>query len=424
MSKLVELRGQLEDRRAKLAKVFEEAGPDYDMAKVASIDGDSAAKAAGIKALNDEMTDLSKQIEELEGFDGMKNLVDSLGKTNGHPGHPQAGRKESGDGDDGDGGGDGGDQGDGEGVGIKQVVDAYIKSPAYTQRVKDGVGPAVEVPYNIKTLFQTSAGWAVRDPRIPRVQPIATRPLAVVDIIPDGTTSASSVIYMEETTFTNNAAETAEGAAKPEAALALTEQTEPVRKIAVWIPVTDEQLDDVPQVRSYLENRLGFMVRQRLDSQLLVGNGTAPNLSGITDRAGIQTQAKGADPTPDAVFKAMMLIVSNAFAEPNGAVFHPLDWQDIRLLRTTDGVYIWGNPSDAGPERIFGLPVVVTTGMTQNTALVGDFQQCQLFVRSGLELQTGFINDDFQKNRVSIRAELRVAFAVYRPAAFATVTGI
>lgn len=419
MSKLQELRGQLEERRVKLAKVFEEAGPDYDMSKVASIEGDSAAKAAGIKNLNDEMTDLSKEIEELEGFDGMKNVVDALGKPKPHPGHPAPGRKEAPPSDEGD------DEEDGdEGSSMKGILDQFFKSHAYTQRVKDGVGPAVEVKYELKTLFQTSAGWATRDPRLPRVQPIATRPLAVVDLIPDGSTSSSSVIYMEETTFTNTAAETAEGAAKPEATLALTEVVEPVRKIAVWIPVTDEQLADVPQVRSYLENRLGFMVRQRLDSQLLVGDGTAPNLSGITDRAGIQTQAKGADPTPDAVFKAMMKVVANAFAEPNGAVFHPLDWQDIRLLRTTDGIYIWGNPSDAGPERIFGLPVVVTTGMTQNTGLVGDFQQCQLFVRSGLELQVGFINDDFQKNRQSVRAEMRVAFAVYRPAAFATVTGI
>lgn len=417
MSKIAELRGQLDERRQKLARVFEEAGEDYDFSKVTSLEGDTPAKAEKVREMNDELADLQKQIEDLEGYDGMKRVVDALGRVQEHPGHVVYGRKEAeGEGDE---GGDGGNE-----DGIKSVVDQFLKSPAYTGRVKDGVGPASEVKYELKTLFQTSAGWSVRDPRIARVQPIATRPLAVVDLIPDGTTTASSVIYMEETTFTNNAAETAEGAAKPEAALALTEVTEPVRKIAVWIPVTDEQLDDVPQVRSYLENRLGFMVRQRLDSQLLVGDGTAPNLSGITDRSGIQTQAKGADPTPDAVFKAMMKIVANAFAEPNGAVFHPLDWQDIRLLRTTDGVYIWGNPSDAGPERIFGLPVVVTTGMTQNTGLVGDFNQCQLFVRSGLELQVGFINDDFQKNRQSIRAELRVAFAVYRPAAFATVTGI
>ena len=192
----------------------------------------------------------------------------------------------------------------------------------------------------------------------------------------------------------------------------------------MFLPVTDEQLEDVPRVRSYIDNRLAFMVRQRLDAQLLVGDGTAPNISGILDRAGIQTQAKGADPTPDAVYKAMTKIRVNAFAEPNAAVFHPNDWQDIRLLRTTDGIYIWGSPADAGPERIWGLRVAQTTALTENTGLVGDFQQAELVIRSGVDLAVGFINDDFQRNRQSIRAEMRAALAVYRPAAFATVTGI
>ena len=121
----------------------------------------------------------------------------------------------------------------------------------------------------------------------------------------------------------------------------------------------------------------------------------------------------------------MTKIRVNAFSEPNAAVFHPNDWQDIRLLRTADGIYIWGNPADAGPERIWGLTVVQTHGpdrehrprratSSRRSSSCGRGSRC----RSVTTRTTS------TKNKQTVRAEMRAALAVYRPAAFATVTGI
>ena len=272
----------------------------------------------------------------------------------------------------------------------------------------------------------TAAGWDPEETRTGRVVEFATRPVQVTDLIPQTTTTQSAVKYMEETTFTNAAAETAEAGAYGEAALALTERASLVRKITVYLPVTDEQLEDEPQARGYVDNRLMFMVRQRLDGQLLVGNGTPPNLTGILNTAGIQTQAKGTDAVPDAVYKAMTKVRVGGRAMPNATIFHPNDWQDIRLLRTADGIYIWGNPSDAGPERIWGLRVVQSDAITENTGLVGDFANfSELSVRRGVDVQVSNSHADYFINgKLAIRADMRAAFVVYRPAAFATVTGI
>lgn len=409
-SQLVEKRGELDAKRKALQEIFTEAGPDLDMDKVKSVEGDSQAKVEKIRSLHDEIGDLQKAVDSFviaikasEGEDAQAEAREVLrdmkhGERGG--GAPQ----------------------------IKSLGQYFADSKQYRE-AKDKKDLSIEYDIELKTLMTTSAGWAPETTRGPRMIDFVTRPIQVVDTVPTTTTSQTAIKYMQETTFTNNAAEVAEAGTKPEAALALTEVTDPVRKIAVWIPVTEEQLEDVPGVQSYIDNRLTFMVRQRLDSQILVGDGTAPNLSGILDRVGIQTQAKGADPTPDAFYKAMTKVrltgAGNGGAIPNAMYMHPNDWQEIRLLRTTDGIYIWGSPADTGPERMWGLAVVLAEGLTEGTGLVGDTSYLELAVKKGVTLKTTDSHSDyFIKNQLVILAEMRAALVVYRPAAWCQVTGI
>jgi HK97 family phage major capsid protein len=262
--------------------------------------------------------------------------------------------------------------------------------------------------------------------RLPGIVGFALEERTVADLMLQGTTDNNQISYMEETTHTNAAATVAEGGTKPESALDFTERTESVRKIATWIPVTDELIEDVAGIESFVRGRMMFMVEREVEQQLLTGTGVAPQLTGILNRSGIQTQAKGADPTPDAVYKAMTKVRNTGFAEPTAAVFHPNDWQDIKLLRTADGIYIWGNPSQEGPDRIWGLEVRVTSEETENTGLVGAFRPyAQIFRRSGVTVTMSTEHSTyFVENKVAILAETRLALAVYRPSAFCTVTGI
>lgn len=407
-SDLVEKRNALDAKRQKLAAVFAEAGPDLDMDKVKSLDGDTVAKAAAVKSLHDEINADSVEVDELAST--VKALQSGADRDTEREDHDRM--KHTG----------------GLGIDAKQVHKSLgqlaVEAKGWGERETE-----IDIDVDLKTLMTTAAGWAPETTRGPRMVDFVTRPLQVIDTIPTTGTSQTAITYMEETTFTNNAAEVAEAGTKPEAALALTERTDPVRKIAVWLPVTEEQLEDVEGIQGYINNRLMFMVRQRLDSQILVGDGTAPNLSGILDRSGIQTQAKGADPVPDAIYKAMTKVrlsgAGNGGAIPNIVYMHPLDWQDVRLLRTGDGIYIWGSPADPGMERIWGLPVAQAEGLTQDTGLVGDTSFVELAVKKGITLKTTDSHSDyFIKNQLVILAEMRAALAVYRPAAWCQVTSI
>jgi HK97 family phage major capsid protein len=250
--------------------------------------------------------------------------------------------------------------------------------------------------------------------------------LGVADLFPLVRTSQAAYVYMSETTFTNNAAEASEGGTYAESALALTQVTVPVQKVATFIPVTDEQLEDVDGIQSYLDQRLGYMIRARVDSQLLVGDGTPPNIRGVNNAASIQTQALGGDVTPDAIYKAMTAVRVTGRANPSGIVMHPNDWQDIKLLRSSDGIYIWGNPADNAPDRIWGVNVVITDAQTQNTAIVGDFAGYSLLVlRRDLEIQISNSHSTyFIEGKQAVRADLRLAAVYLRGTAFCKVTGI
>lgn len=390
-----ELDGKIADRRAKLKAIFDEAGPELDMGKVKGY-ANKTEVVAEIRGLNDELAELGKSLDDAVTV--RKGL--QYATTESWERHAEGFGREG---------------------QSKSLGQRFAESPSrLTKNVE------TELAVDLKTLFQRSAGWEPESLRDPGYVAAASAPLMIMDLIPQIPTSQSAVKYMEQTTRTNNAAERAEGAVYGEAAFVLTQRTIPVETIGVWLPVTDEQMEDEEEAAAMIDMELPFMVRQRLDLQLLVGDGSTPNIRGVNNVSGIQTHAKSTDPVFDAIHKGLTKVRVTGRAIPNAVVFHPNDWQDIRLTRTADGIYILGNPSDAAPERIFGLRAAISDNQTENTAVVGDFANfSRLRTKRDIVVERTISNaDDFTKGKQAVRAGIRCAAVWTRAAAFCTVTGI
>lgn len=422
MASLAEVREDIAYKRDELHRIFEEAGPELDMSRVTRIDGTTDQKAAEIKRRNQELSELGEELDRLEHLETIAKLNNQERKRFADPAAPMVFP-----------GGSGALDKDAPGAaghrvkgGLRQLLTDH---KGYRDFRDDRVRQvSIELPLpDFKTLITLST----ISPQTARTAPVdmALEERTVADLMLQGSTDRSTLEYYEETTVTNGATAVAEGDTKPESALAWTLRTENVRKVATWIPATKEALDDVPFLESQIRGRLAFMVRRKEENLLLNGDGSAPNLRGLLNRSGIQTQAKGADPTPDTVYKAMQKIRGSAgsgFAEPTAFVVHPADWTDIKLLRTADGIYLWGNPSDEGPDRIWGLMVRQTTEIAEGTGLVGAFRpHAEVIRREGITITLSTEHSTyFLENKVAILAESRLALAVYRPSAFATCTGI
>ena len=412
MKSVKELREELDAKNKELADIFEKSKT--------SVDGEArlnlnAEQAADVKRRNDEITDLGRQYDEAKALDDVyqKNAAavrasfrpaSNLPINQGKGASTDAQRE------------------------VKSLGQMFVEAEEYKNRrgvkgLEVKLGDFDFLAY--KTLMETAAGFAPQSIRTGKVVEYAHRRPMLADMIPQTPTEQAAVVYMEETTFTNNAATRLEGGQAGESALAYTERSVAVREIAHFLPVTEIQLEDVGQAQSLIDNRLMVMLELAEETQLLTGDNNAPNLYGF-HTAVTQAQAKGADPTPDAIYKGMTKVRATGFAEPSAIVIHPNDWQDVRLLRTTDGIYIWGNPSEAGPERIWGLPAVITTAETENTALLGDFQlYSEIFRRRGANIKVSDSHSDyFIKGKLAIRADKRLALAIYRASAFCKVTGI
>lgn len=294
-----------------------------------------------------------------------------------------------------------------------------------------GIG---EVPSPRAALFDTTDYPSIEDFRPAPVDELY-QPNNIGPLMAQGTTSAMTIRYPVETVTTTGAAAVAEGAAKPEAAITFDPTDEPVRKIAVLLPLTDEALADEAFLRAYLNARLRLFVQNEEDRQLLLGSGTAPELRGLMNRSGIDATSSyalnGTNPDQlliDEIFSASMR-VRESFLVPDNIIMRSSTWETIRLAKDANRMYLLGPPAGDAPLRLWGLPVVLNENMpaiaaTNEPVLVGAFRAAAMVVRrSGIELAVSDSHASFfAENKIMLRAEERLALALFRPAAMATVT--
>ena len=257
------------------------------------------------------------------------------------------------------------------------------------------------------------------------ISPLLRR-LTLLGLIPTGTTDSNVVEYVQVTGVPFGAVETAELALKPQLGLTLADATAPVRTIAGYVKASRQSLDDQAGLGSLINLLLPYEVQRRIENQILSGDGTGQNLRGIINTSGIGAPAAVAGDNPaDAVLRAMTTVILSD-SDPNFVAMNPLTWQELLLLRTASGVdantgsYLYGGPGMLAAPTIWGMTITPSRIVPQATPLVGDSAGCTLLVKEGLNVKTSDSDqDDFVRNRVTILAEARVAFPVWRPSAFA-----
>lgn len=310
---------------------------------------------------------------------------------------------------------------------IASAIGDFIKANGH--RARQWASPVVELTAETLTTGTSpeSGGALITPDYRPGIWPILAQVPTVRALLASGTTDSNAIVYFVETLATNAAAGVEELGDKPEAALRFAQRTDNVKKVATWLPASTEMLEDFAQIRSYIDGRLRLFIQEEVDDQLLNGDGLDGDIEGIRNRSNLtplHTPAGGTN-VMDAIHQQITEIMINSLVMPTGIVMHPRDWQTAVLSKSsTAGEYFGNNPFAAQQSRnMWGLPVTITTRMTQGRALIGAFgTMAQVFGKGGITVDMTNSHDDFfTKNKVAIRAEERLALAVYRPGAFGEV---
>lgn len=301
----------------------------------------------------------------------------------------------------------------------KSMGEQFVESKGFGEFRERGAQGSVKV--EVKAVTSANAGGLIRP--LYETEPVSLprRRFTIRDLLPVIPISTSSVDYPKQTTRTNAAAPVAETAAKQYSDYVWSNATAPVRTIAHLAKITRQAMDDAPRLISEIDAELRYGLGLVEEDQILNGDGTGQNLSGIVTQAtAYSAPITITSPTSIDLLRLAMLQASLALWPADGIVLNEADWARIELQKTTDGAYLFANPQGTVESRMWGLPVVATPAIAADKFLVGAFKMgATLYDRMGIEVLISTENvDDFEKNLATMRAEERIALAVKRPGSF------
>jgi HK97 family phage major capsid protein len=300
-------------------------------------------------------------------------------------------------------------------VAHKSAAEEFVASQQYKDLVSGNTQRArIEVKNTV-----TSTGNTVFPDQRPGVIPGSFQPLSVRQILRTIPVTSNMVNSLREASFTNSAAEVSQGAAKNESDATFEQYNVPITTVAHWLKISNQLLADAPAVVAYIETRLRDGLAQRVEAQLINGNGTSPNLSGFTDSGNFTAYTATSD---DLLVDAINRIKYTMWASgnmPDTVIVNPADWGAMERTRegSNSGTYLYGTPGMNAGMNPFGLNVVLSHYLAAGKVIVGRMSDAAvLYARSGAVVEMGYVGNDFTNNLITIRAEERLGLGCDRPA--------
>lgn len=236
------------------------------------------------------------------------------------------------------------------------------------------------------------------------------------NLLPTGSTTSDTIRHVRDMGGEGGPDMVAPAAQKPQMDRDLEIFDANVRKIAVWLRVPEEMIEDIPYLQSFLTN---IGVEEMLlveDQQILYGDGTGQNLSGLFTNAVSFTAGTSVIAAPNRfdALRAARKQMRLSRRRPTFYLVSPDDYFMMTSAKDTTNNYILMGGGNGIIPNLDGVLLVEHTEIADNDFLAGDRRAAEIVFRSNI--RTNFYEQDRDnaiKNLVTIVIEERLALPIY-----------
>lgn len=235
----------------------------------------------------------------------------------------------------------------------------------------------------------------------------------ILDLVDVGAATSPTIYWINKTGRQDGTAMIAEGALKPLSDFDLATETTTVRKIASRTQVSTEMLEDVDFIEGEIRSEGIMSNRLAIENQILFGDGTGQNLTGITTYASAFAAGDLADTVEKANIADALLAGITQLQMLNynatGIVTSPVQRFKMRTLKDANGQPIIPVASNSSATVVDGITVMAKNQIPAGKVLIGDFKRSKVKILTDLRVEMGYSTGDWENNRVSFRVESRLA---------------
>lgn len=306
-------------------------------------------------------------------------------------------------------------------VGKSTLATIKDQLTANIEKLKELKNNKIRFDFTIKAVgtMTTSAsltGQIATAMTIPGFNPIASRQPFIGQLINNGTTSSPLIQWVEEVAGEGDAGLTAEGVAKNQMDVDFKLVSEAVRKITVYVKISEEMLEDIDFMASAINTKLLQKLELKIDQQILAGTAGGVQLNGIYTQATAFAAGSFAlavvTPNLFDVIKVAINQIAIANHNANFIVVHPSDAVALSLTKDGNKGYLFPTFNLPNGKTVDGIPVITNTGIGIGNMLVGDFSKASVYFKDAVRIEMGYDADDFTKNLRTVLAEARLALVI------------